>query len=828
MAAQVESLVLKVLSDDVSRASKRLDRLERSAKGAEASSKKLSSGSRSLGLAIARVAGPVAAAAAAMAAFKKAMDIGIQTQDFKARLKTATGSVEDAAEAFEALEHFAKRTPFQLEQSLDAFIKLTNLGLTPSERALESYGNTAAAMGKDLTQFIEAVADATTNEFERLKEFGIKTKQQGDQVSFTFRGMTKTIGKNAAEIEEYLMSLGENEFAGAMADQMDTLGGKVSNLGDSWNELWRTINEAGVDDLLQDTVQTGIDILNELIALIKSGQLENGIKSWTTAFEEFADDFESVMGFVTELFGDAVDEWGEDGRSFFEDFVRNLKLFPATVRYWMQRVGIEVTTIAMYGVTAVEGLVNVFVQGFKTLLATAKTYGIAVAQALNPFDDTDFREAFRKASQEQAETFRKAGENVKGIFKESQDEIELWTKARVDSLEKIALDFGSVADRIDGFTEKAREVRIKYDLENAGPLEEVLGKHKKGGDGTTTQKLDEKTKKEFDKLVKSLQAEERALEGSYLKRLDLIRKNTEAGSALRAELEEKVRLEYEDSLRKFEERQIAELDFMQNGWSLQLEELKKFYEKRHILIMNSEALTLEEKEALVLEKEREMADLVGKMQRERTMQGLEAAKDMFGDYAKLAESSNRTLSRIGKTALAGQKAIAIAQTIMKTYESATSAYASMAGIPVVGPALGAAAAGAAIAAGMANVAAIRSAPSAGSFSSGGVVGGSSYSGDNLTANVNSAEMILTQRQQRRLFDLANGGSSGGGGITIINQTSGRVDQVSDRTLPTGERQIIIREAVNAMESKLTREVITGGGTVFPAGESTYNWKRTGT
>ena len=35
-----------------------------------------------------------------------------------------------------------------------------NLGLTPSEAALKSYGDTSAALGKDLSQMIEAVADA--------------------------------------------------------------------------------------------------------------------------------------------------------------------------------------------------------------------------------------------------------------------------------------------------------------------------------------------------------------------------------------------------------------------------------------------------------------------------------------------------------------------------------------------------------------------------------------------------------------------------------------------------------------------------------------------
>ena len=41
----------------------------------------------------------------------------------------------------------------------------------------------------------------------------------------------------------------------------------------------------------------------------------------------------------------------------------------------------------------------------------------------------------------------------------------------------------------------------------------------------------------------------------------------------------------------------------------------------------------------------------------------------------------------------------------------------------------------------------------GGYADGGIVGGSSYSGDNLYARVNSGEMILNSRQQRNLFNL---------------------------------------------------------------------------
>ena len=47
------------------------------------------------------------------------------------------------------------------------------------------------------------------------------------------------------------------------------------------------------------------------------------------------------------------------------------------------------------------------------------------------------------------------------------------------------------------------------------------------------------------------------------------------------------------------------------------------------------------------------------------------------------------------------------------------------------------------------------------FANGGVVGGSAFAGDRLLARVNSGEMILNGSQQKNLFDLIDGGVSGG-------------------------------------------------------------------
>lgn len=180
--------------------------------------------------------------------------IGNSNAEFErlnAALITATGSEEAATKAFDSIQKFAATTPYELGQVTDAFIKLQNLGLNPSEEALTAYGNTASAMGKPLMQLIEAVADASTLEFERLKEFGIKSKQQGDSVTLTFRGVKTTVKKDAREIEKYLIGLGKNQFAGGMARQAKTLSGILSNLQDNFGRLSRKLGAGGLLDALK-------------------------------------------------------------------------------------------------------------------------------------------------------------------------------------------------------------------------------------------------------------------------------------------------------------------------------------------------------------------------------------------------------------------------------------------------------------------------------------------------------------------------------------------------------------------------------------------------
>jgi hypothetical protein len=106
------------------------------------------------------------------------------------------------------------------------------------------------------------------------------------------------------------------------------------------------------------------------------------------------------------------------------------------------------------------------------------------------------------------------------------------------------------------------------------------------------------------------------------------------------------------------------------------------------------------------EKIANLEDAISEAQDEREKNRLIAQRD---DLAKIQDEE-------GRKQFERSKKIQAAQALISTYESAVQAFKSLAGIPVVGPALGSAAAAAAVAAGLANVKNIRSQTFSGSAS----------------------------------------------------------------------------------------------------------------
>ena len=185
--------------------------------------------------------------------------------------------------------------------------------------------------------------------------------------------------------------------------------------------------------------------------------------------------------------------------------------------------------------------------------------------------------------------------------------------------------------------------------------------------------------------------------------------------------------------------------------------------------------------------EQEYADAVRKIQEQTERK----KNDVYLDG--LSTMTDNLRSALGENS-ALYKAAAITQTIIDTYKGAQAAFTSLATIPVVGTALGTAAAAAAIGSGMARVAAIKSAREQGGY----MTGGSAYQ----MAERGKAEVIVPAGQSRartvsQMQQMMGQSSSGIKGVTIVNNTTGRIDNATTEVDNEGMLRVLIDEHVSS-------------------------------
>lgn len=181
---------------------------------------------------------------AIIGAGKKIFDITKKYQQYATILKVATGSEQEAEKSMKLIEDTAKGTTFSVDELTSSYIKMINRGIKPTKDEILAIADLAASQGKSFDQLTEAILDATTGEWERLKEFGIKATSEGDKVNLSFKGVNKTIEKTPEAIKKAIIEMGKMKgVTGSNAQQMNTLNGIISNMGDNAEKIWKNIGE---------------------------------------------------------------------------------------------------------------------------------------------------------------------------------------------------------------------------------------------------------------------------------------------------------------------------------------------------------------------------------------------------------------------------------------------------------------------------------------------------------------------------------------------------------------------------------------------------------
>jgi hypothetical protein len=196
----------------------------------------------------------------------EAIDATAKYQKFEAVLANTLGSTGAAKSKMLELQEFSTKTPFQVDELTDSFVKLANMGFKPTMAQMTMLGDLAASRGKGMDQLAEAVIDAQTGEFERLKEFGIKARQEGDKVTFMFNDKKTTVANTSSAIRDYILAMGSAAgVTGSMAAISKTTGGQISNLKDNIDLTYKALG-----DRFRPEIDASIAIMNSMVASVKS------------------------------------------------------------------------------------------------------------------------------------------------------------------------------------------------------------------------------------------------------------------------------------------------------------------------------------------------------------------------------------------------------------------------------------------------------------------------------------------------------------------------------------------------------------------------------
>lgn len=330
-AVDKASATLRRVNDKLTGMTKPLSTLKNSfaAVSKEAGLQRVAQATGTVARNMAKIAAVGAAAGAGMAALFKTqfVDSAAQFEKFGLILETLEGSSDKAKKSMQWVSDFAAKTPYDLEQVMESFVKLKAYGLDPTKKGLlQTLGDTSAAMGKDLMQSVEAIADAMTGENERLKEFGIKASKTGNRIVYEYTANGKTMRKaananNRAMIQDTLQAIWNQKYGGAMDKLSKSWGGMTSNLGDQWTRFKVMVMESGAFEWLKGRLG---ELLTQIDDMAKSGELKqladaigtkivDGLKAaWEAGklFVQFLRDAREALDPFVTAFGWLIEKFG--------------------------------------------------------------------------------------------------------------------------------------------------------------------------------------------------------------------------------------------------------------------------------------------------------------------------------------------------------------------------------------------------------------------------------------------------------------------------------------------------------------------------------------
>lgn len=233
--------------------------------------------------------------------------VGKEFENLGIRFETLEGSAEKGRAALEWVRQFAVDTPLDLAQAANAYARLKNFGIDPTNGSLLAMVDAMAASGQGL-QMLERLTLATGQAWAKGKLQGEEILQLVEAGVPVWEMLEKATGKNAAELQK-LSSAGKlgrdviqqlideigKKYVGASEKMAKTLDGIQDKITEAWTNFKKEVADRGFYDEFKRRTQ---EVLDTLEGWEKSGYISRAaqaVSSFLTGSMQFAERIGRVL-----------------------------------------------------------------------------------------------------------------------------------------------------------------------------------------------------------------------------------------------------------------------------------------------------------------------------------------------------------------------------------------------------------------------------------------------------------------------------------------------------------------------------------------------------
>lgn len=630
------------------------------------------------------------------------------SEDSLSTFKNAMGDAQDSIEPLKAKFESVQKVAAGVASGFAAFQGVTALMGVENEKLEKTFVQLQAAMA--IAQGIGGLGDLVEGVSQAKVAFS-KTITSVKTFITSLKGIKLAIA--ATGIGALVVAVGMLvEHFWSMADAEDKVAENEKKIEEAASNAQKKIKE--MKDELQETSNASKLALNQEL-LKKLNEVGISTTAATKAFEEYQEALDSL----------SYDEQLEAAQKFQEQLdsidkeIDELKKSPIEIKTPINNTNTSGSFVGPYAQQiVVENEVNKKLeerqQKIKELEAEYGEYkkvAIEATQALQETTIKNAKEQNDKAEEQRKENAQKAIEN------------ERKTQEKIREIQSIAHQktIDTRDEEIDELTKKynaERDLLVKYGKDTTELTEaflidkqEIIDRYAKEEE----EKERERQEKERERLEKKFQAAVRAYDKNMLN-IDLQQDSAENDVNNKEFIESPKYTKLGFEIDKTQDNESASIQ-LEIDKLKELMSIREQYHQQRIKeideLMNAEGISEEDKEQLEMQKmalehqyteqKKEDAANLTKLEKKEEDQRVKDKKLAMKTSLDVASNIASGLASIfGENTKAG-KIAATAQATIDTYKAANSAYASMAGIPVVGPALGAAAAAMAVASGVMNV-----------------------------------------------------------------------------------------------------------------------------